>query len=331
MFAGEGFSGVPRSPQRRSALPLVDDIEAHRRRIHRSLDARQEDDVSVFPGAADQERHVEVYIFNVGANVNVPLVDTTEPCSTRCGRSRAFAGFLAGRAAARLMLPHRRGAIFFTGAAASLRGGSAMRRFAAAKAGLRAWLISTARDCGREHPCSRSRDRCRVDTMVARTDQGARGRRGLRDLDPHRLMQPVRSLMRTGGFPAAARFMDVRDRYPSVRRSGDRDERSGIPFRLRQSEFIPGPPRNPSHRTDRARFLYVPVLLGGVFKPTDNRSPAEASPGSGTSRSTNNWRPREFVRRHGIEGSCGTRSFRSTRAADAWGDAAAGSAGSSGT
>ena len=59
-----------------------------------------------------------------------------------------YSGFLAGREAARLMLPRRRGAIFFTGATASLRGGIGYAAFSAAKFGLRALAQSAARELG---------------------------------------------------------------------------------------------------------------------------------------------------------------------------------------
>ena len=49
-----------------------------------------------------------------------------------------YSGFLAGREAARLMLPRGRGCIFFTGATASMRGGSGYAAFAAPSSGLRA-------------------------------------------------------------------------------------------------------------------------------------------------------------------------------------------------
>ncbi len=57
-----------------------------------------------------------------------------------------YAGFLTGREAARRMLVHGRGSIFFTGATASVRGGSGYAAFAAAKAGLRAAAQSMARE-----------------------------------------------------------------------------------------------------------------------------------------------------------------------------------------
>ena len=72
-------------------------------------------------------------IFNVGANVNFPLLDTTERVFRKVWEMACYSGFPAGREAARLMLPRGRGAIFFTGATASLRGGVGYAAFAAAK------------------------------------------------------------------------------------------------------------------------------------------------------------------------------------------------------
>ena len=148
-FAGEGFSVFAGRRNGDKLAPLVTDIEAQGGRIvARSLDARQEDDIAAFLRAADQEAPLEVCIFNVGANVNVPLVDTTERVFRKVWEMACYAGFLAGREAARLMLPHGRGAIFFTGATASLRGGVGYAAFAAAKAGLRAVAQSAARELG---------------------------------------------------------------------------------------------------------------------------------------------------------------------------------------
>ena len=62
-----------------------------------------------------------------------------------------FGGFLTGREAARVMLPRRRGSIFFTGATASLRGGKGYAAFASAKFGLRALAQSMARELGPEN------------------------------------------------------------------------------------------------------------------------------------------------------------------------------------
>src|SRR6202142_1205834 len=59
-----------------------------------------------------------------------------------------WAGFVAGRESARLMLPRGQGNIFFTGATASLRGGSGYAAFASGKFGLRAGAQAMARELG---------------------------------------------------------------------------------------------------------------------------------------------------------------------------------------
>jgi len=59
-----------------------------------------------------------------------------------------FAGFLTGREAARYMLPRGQGAVFFTGASASLRGNAGFAAFGAGKAGLRSLAQSLARELG---------------------------------------------------------------------------------------------------------------------------------------------------------------------------------------
>jgi 2-hydroxychromene-2-carboxylate isomerase len=48
------------------------------------------------------------------------------------------------------------------------------------------------------------------------------------------------------------------------------------------------------------RFEYVPVLLGGVFKLTNNRSPAETTPGVRNKREYEQLEMDRFVRRHDI-------------------------------
>ena len=90
----------------------------------------------------------EVTIFNVGANVNFPILETTDRVFRKVWEMACWAGFLAGRESARLMLPRGQGNIFFTGATASLRGGSGFAAFASAKFGLRAVAQAMARELG---------------------------------------------------------------------------------------------------------------------------------------------------------------------------------------
>jgi len=148
-FADEGFTVFAGRRQGDKLAPLVADIEARGGRIvARSLDARKEDDLTAFLQEADRRAPLEVCIFNVGANVNFPLLETTERVFRKVWEMACYAGFLAGREAARLMLPRGRGCIFFTGATASLRGGVGYAAFASAKFGLRALAQSAARELG---------------------------------------------------------------------------------------------------------------------------------------------------------------------------------------
>ncbi len=86
--------------------------------------------------------------FNVGGNVSFPIRDTTERVFRKVWEMACYAGFLTGREAARIMVPRGQGSIFFTGATASLRGGSGFAAFAAAKVGLRSVAQSMARELG---------------------------------------------------------------------------------------------------------------------------------------------------------------------------------------
>jgi NAD(P)-dependent dehydrogenase (short-subunit alcohol dehydrogenase family) len=193
-FAGEGFSVFAGRRNGDRLAPLVKDIETEGGQIFaRSLDARKEDDVTAFLQAADRQAPLEVCIFNVGANVNFLLLDTTERVFRKVWEMACYSGFLAGREAARLMLPRGRGAIFFTGATASLRGGAGYAAFAAAKFGLRAVAQSAARELGPRniHVAHLVID-AGVDTEWVRARIKEReGAEVLTNLDPGRLMRPA--------------------------------------------------------------------------------------------------------------------------------------------
>src|SRR5215475_8737070 len=148
-FAVEGFTVFAGRRNGDKLAPLVADIEKAGGEVSaRSLDARKEEDITAFLQEADRQAPLEVCIFNVGANVNFPFTETTERVFRKVWEMACYSGFLAGREAAKLMLPHGKGAIFFTGATASLRGGVGYAAFASAKAGLRAVAQSAARELG---------------------------------------------------------------------------------------------------------------------------------------------------------------------------------------
>ena len=73
----------------------------------RTLDAREEEAVAAFMAEADADQPLEAAIFNVGANVNFPILETTERVFRKVWEMACAAGFLTGREAARRMLPQR--------------------------------------------------------------------------------------------------------------------------------------------------------------------------------------------------------------------------------
>jgi NAD(P)-dependent dehydrogenase (short-subunit alcohol dehydrogenase family) len=148
-FAAEGFAVFAGRRNGEKLEPLVKEVEAAGGTIFgRSLDARKEEETTAFLADADRHAPLEVCIFNVGANVNFPILETTDRVFRKVWEMACWAGFVAGREAARLMVPRGAGNIFFTGATASLRGGSGFAAFASAKFGLRAVAQSMARELG---------------------------------------------------------------------------------------------------------------------------------------------------------------------------------------
>jgi NAD(P)-dependent dehydrogenase (short-subunit alcohol dehydrogenase family) len=148
-FATAGYHVFAGRRNGEKLAPLVAEIEdAGGTCTGLSLDARQENAVTDFMRQADEAAPLEVAVFNIGANVNFPLLETTERVFRKVWELACYAGFLTGREAARRILPHGKGSIFFTGATASVRGGSGYTAFAGAKFGLRAVAQSMARELG---------------------------------------------------------------------------------------------------------------------------------------------------------------------------------------
>src|ERR1700719_1353682 len=113
-LASEGFTVFAGRRHGDKLAPLVAEIEAAGGRVvGRSLDARKEEEITTFLQDADAAAPLEVCIFNIGANVNFPLLETTERVFRKVWEMACYAGFLTGREAARLMLPRGRGNIFF--------------------------------------------------------------------------------------------------------------------------------------------------------------------------------------------------------------------------
>jgi NAD(P)-dependent dehydrogenase (short-subunit alcohol dehydrogenase family) len=113
------------------------------------VDARSEaETIELFNTIERDIGPITVVVFNIGANVQFGIRETTTRVFTKVWEMACFAGFLAGREAARVMVPRQQGTIIFTGATASIRGRENLAAFAAAKNGLRAVAQSMARELG---------------------------------------------------------------------------------------------------------------------------------------------------------------------------------------
>lgn len=112
-------------------------------------DAREEDEMVALVDRIEREvGPIEVAVFNIGANVNFPLTETTSRVYRKVWEMAAFAGFLMGREVAKRQIERGRGTILSTGATASMRGGKGYSAFAGAKHALRALAQSMARELG---------------------------------------------------------------------------------------------------------------------------------------------------------------------------------------
>lgn len=151
-FAREGYRAVVTRRARH-----LDQLEALAARIRDDggeahafgVDAREEDEMVPFVERVEREiGPIAVAVYNIGANVRFPVVETTTRVFRKVWEMACYGGFLLGREAARHMVPRGRGTILFTGATASVRGGDGYSAFAAGKHGLRAVAQSMARELG---------------------------------------------------------------------------------------------------------------------------------------------------------------------------------------
>ena len=149
-FAREGYIACVTRRHADKLQPLVQQIRTDGGEAHAfGCDARKEDQTVELIARIEREiAPLEVAVFNIGANVQFPITETSARVYYKVWEMACFGGFLMGREAARAMLPRQRGSIFFTGATASLRGRENMAAFAGAKHALRALAQSMARELG---------------------------------------------------------------------------------------------------------------------------------------------------------------------------------------
>lgn len=112
-------------------------------------DARDEDEMVALIDRIEKDvGPLEVAVFNIGANVQFPITETTARVYRKVWEMACFAGFLMGREVAKRMMERERGTIIFTGATASFRGRERLSAFSGAKHALRALAQSMARELG---------------------------------------------------------------------------------------------------------------------------------------------------------------------------------------
>ena len=102
-FAAGGFTVAAGRRNAEKLAPLIAEIEAAGGRARGfALDAREEESVgAVFAEIERDLGPIEVVVFNVGANVNFPIRDTTSRVFRKVWEMACFGGFLVGREAAR--------------------------------------------------------------------------------------------------------------------------------------------------------------------------------------------------------------------------------------
>ena len=149
-FAAAGFKVALAARNAERVERLAEAIvEAGGKAVAAPADARDERAVmELFEALETKHGPVEVAVFNAGAMYRSPIAELPADMFEEVWRAGCYAGFLVGREAARRMTPRGRGTILFTGATASVRGGTQFAAFAAAKHGLRALAQSMARELG---------------------------------------------------------------------------------------------------------------------------------------------------------------------------------------
>jgi NAD(P)-dependent dehydrogenase (short-subunit alcohol dehydrogenase family) len=108
--------------------------------------ARRGDVVRLFGEVERAYGAPDVVVYNAGYRTRGPFIDLDPAEVERTLAVSAFGGFLVAQEAAKRMLPHKHGAILFTGASASVKGYAQSAPFAMGKFALRGLAQSMARE-----------------------------------------------------------------------------------------------------------------------------------------------------------------------------------------
>jgi NAD(P)-dependent dehydrogenase (short-subunit alcohol dehydrogenase family) len=130
----------------RSAAKLDEFVQATGARAF-NCDAAKRDEVEKLFADLDAAKLTpDVVVYNASFRTRGPFVDLDPAEVAKALEITAYGAFLVGQAAAKRMLPKNHGAIFFTGASASVKGYAQSAPFAMGKFALRGLAQSMARE-----------------------------------------------------------------------------------------------------------------------------------------------------------------------------------------
>ncbi|MDF5712029.1 MAG: SDR family NAD(P)-dependent oxidoreductase [Nostoc sp. S4] len=143
LFAKEGISVALAARQIEKLTQLSSEIGA----VSFAADASKPDEVEqLFIDVENQLGSPNIVIYNPSFRVRGPLIELDPDGVAKTLEVTAYGGFLVAQAAAKRMLQQGGGAIFFTGASASIKGFPQSAPFAMGKFALRGLAQSIARE-----------------------------------------------------------------------------------------------------------------------------------------------------------------------------------------
>lgn len=143
LLAAEGFTVALAARHIDKLKPLVDEIGA----TSFAADASNPDAVNQLFEQVEQQLGIPtVVVYNPSLRVSGPLIELDPAEVANAINVTAYGGFLVAQAAAKRMLKVGEGAIFFTGASASVKGYPRSAPFAMGKFALRGLAQSIARE-----------------------------------------------------------------------------------------------------------------------------------------------------------------------------------------
>jgi len=143
LFAKEGMRVAVAARDTSKLASLVKETSA----LPVACDAAEPAQIEAMFAAVEAKWGVpDLVVYNAGYRVRGPLVDLDPKEVERTIRVTGYAGFLVAQTAAKRMLARGSGAIFFTGASASVKGYAESAPFAMGKFALRGLAQSMARE-----------------------------------------------------------------------------------------------------------------------------------------------------------------------------------------